>query len=121
VRRFLPAIVLACTAACDLLIPPIRDAMIPGYGAGPLDGPERDCAQSCASVAARCSARQCASGCSVAIDRLAQGEGPSVVACVAQEPRCDDRAWAHCAVRVGPYADGGPPPPPPPPGPDEEP
>ncbi len=39
-----------------------------------------------------------------------EGEGRDVVACVARaEGPCDDRAWARCAARVGPHADGGPP------------
>jgi hypothetical protein len=54
------------------------------------------------------------------LDRLAQHEGDTVLACVAvavQAPAaaCDDRTWAHCAMRIGPHADGGPPAPAPPP------
>jgi hypothetical protein len=46
-------------------------------------------------------------------DRFAQQEGDRVLACVAASAAsCDDRTWAHCATRVGPYADGGPPAPP---------
>ncbi|HXN34409.1 MAG TPA: hypothetical protein VN894_21250 [Polyangiaceae bacterium] len=50
------------------------------------------------------------------LDRLAEKEGGSVLACVAKAtPSCDDRAWAACAARVGTHAGGGPPAPPPPP------
>jgi hypothetical protein len=114
VRGVLPAIWLACLPACDLLVPPVRAAVAPSWGTTPPAGPERDCTARCASIASRCSTRQCASGCSVAVDRFVQGEGPGVVACVAAEGSCDERTWARCAVRVGPYADGGPPAPPPP-------
>ena len=50
------------------------------------------------------------------LDRLAEGEGDRVIACVAKSSQraCTDRAWAYCAARVGPHADGGPPAPPPP-------
>jgi hypothetical protein len=50
------------------------------------------------------------------MDRLAENEGDHVLACVASaKTACDDRAWARCATRIGPHADGGPPAPPPPP------
>jgi hypothetical protein len=49
------------------------------------------------------------------LDRLAEHQADHVLACVAgHEGACDDRAWAMCAARIGPHADGGPPPPPPP-------
>ena len=79
-------------------------------------GPEATCAAACATRATRCTQTQCARGCNLILDRLAENEGGRVLACVAASAAaCDDRAWARCATRVGPHADGGPPAPPPPP------
>jgi hypothetical protein len=69
-----------------------------------------------------CSPRECRRGCNLVVDRIIQREGDRVLACVAravaaaqrEAPACGDRAWARCAVLLGPYADGGPPAPPPP-------
>ncbi len=102
-------------AGCDLVVPPVRDAMSPNAAATPPPGAERDCARACATRAPRCTARECARGCNLTVDRFVEGEGEPVLGCIADGGRCDDRAWAHCATRVGPYADGGPPAPPPPP------
>jgi hypothetical protein len=69
----------------------------------------------CGERAAGCERVDCARGCNLVLDRLVEQQGSAVVACVAAtRGRCDDRAWARCAARVGPYADGGPPAPPPP-------
>jgi hypothetical protein len=58
---------------------------------------------------------QCARGCNLVLDRLAEREGDRVLACVAASAvACDDRLWSRCATRIGPHADGGPPPPAPP-------
>ncbi|MGA7123301.1 MAG: hypothetical protein WBY94_24580 [Polyangiaceae bacterium] len=79
-------------------------------------GPEKACDEACAKEALHCTRRDCSRGCNLVLDRLAEKEGASVVACVAKStPQCDDRAWAACAARIGEHADGGPPPPPPPP------
>jgi hypothetical protein len=44
------------------------------------------------------------------VDRLVEGEGNRVLACIeASTDSCGDQAWARCAVRIGPHADGGPP------------
>ena len=81
----------------------------------PPRGPEQVCADACASRAERCSRAECSRGCNLVLDRLVEHEGGHVIACVARgRGACDDRAWARCATRVGPHADGGPPAPPPP-------
>jgi hypothetical protein len=67
-----------------------------------------------------CTAKECARGCNLVLDRLVENEGDHVIACIAAgRAPCDDRAWARCATRIGPYADGGPPPPSPSEGSDE--
>jgi hypothetical protein len=105
--RNVKALVLAClllgaTAACQADAPP--------------RGPEETCAKACSARGNHhCSRSLCARGCNLVIDRLAEHEGETVLACVASATACDDRTWAHCAARVGVHADGGPPPPPPPP------
>jgi hypothetical protein len=97
----LATLALAC-AACQAESPP--------------RGPEEVCARACSAKATHCSRHECARGCNLVIDRLAENEGDTVLACVgAVRDRCDDRTWAACAVRLGPHADGGPPAPPPPP------
>jgi hypothetical protein len=115
----LPALALLvaslAAAGCDLLVPPLRDAMSPNAAATAPPGMERECTEVCAKRARRCSARECARGCNLTVDRFVEGEGEPVLGCVVEAQRCDDRAWARCATRVGPYADGGPPAPPPPP------
>jgi hypothetical protein len=101
--------------ACDLIVPAVYDVAAPGHAEVPAGGVEADCVDACAARAKACSRRDCVRGCNLAIDRLVARQGGLVVACVAEaHPRCDDRVWARCATRIGPYADGGPPPPPPP-------
>lgn len=105
-RRLVLGIVLlaglAGLSACEVEAPP--------------RGLEETCAKSCEVHASRCSKHECRRGCNLVMDRLAENEGPNVLACVAKgEGACDDKAWSHCAMRVGVHADGGPPPPPPPP------
>jgi hypothetical protein len=81
----------------------------------PPAGPEATCAKACADRAKNCGRAQCARGCNLILDRLAEHEGAGIVACVARAGgTCDERAWAHCAAWVGVHADGGPPAPPPP-------
>jgi len=81
----------------------------------PAGGPEATCARACEARATRCSQMQCARGCNLVLDRLAEREGDPVLACVAASTvACDDRLWSRCATRIGPHADGGPPPPVPP-------
>lgn len=66
----------------------------------------------CESHLAQCSTSQCARGCNLVLDRLAEHEGARVLACVSKaQSACDDPTWAKCATRIGPHADGGPPPP----------
>jgi hypothetical protein len=46
------------------------------------------------------------------MDRLAENQGDTVLACVARTTNaCDDPTWARCATLIGIHADGGPPPP----------
>jgi hypothetical protein len=79
-------------------------------------GLEATCAKSCEVRASQCSPHECHRGCNLAIDRLAEGQGDNVLACVARTKNaCDDHTWAHCATLIGVHADGGPPPPLPPP------
>jgi hypothetical protein len=91
----------------------------------PPRGPEETCTKACAGRAKQCSAHECARGCNLVLDRLAEHVGETVVRCVGGAAGsvdrwgpgptgCDDRRWARCAALVGPHADGGPPPPPPP-------
>jgi len=81
----------------------------------PPAAPEATCLRACEARASQCTRAQCLRGCTLALDRLVEREGARVVACVASSKTraCDDRAWAHCSVRVGGHADGGPPAPPP--------
>lgn len=82
----------------------------------PPRGLEATCAKSCEGRASQCSSHQCNRGCNLAIDRLAEGQGDNVLACVARTRQsCDDHTWARCATLIGVHADGGPPAPPPPP------
>jgi len=82
----------------------------------PPRGPEATCTKACAARAPSCSARECARGCNLVLDRLVEREGGHVLACIARgrpsTPSCDDRAWARCAALTGPHVDGGPPAPP---------
>ena len=59
-----------------------------------------------------CDEAACARGCDLASDRVVERQDSLVRACVkrvaTKHARCDDAVWATCAVRVGPYADGGP-------------
>ncbi len=99
-NRLALAASLALVCACNTAAPP--------------RGPEETCARSCEARAAKCTDRECGRGCNLVLDRLAEHEGDRVVACVARAGApCNDRAWARCAARVGPHADGGPPAPPP--------
>ncbi len=100
-NRLALAVSLGVVIACNSVSPP--------------RGPEETCARSCAAHAGNCSERECWRGCNLVLDRLAEHEGDRVVACIAKAgTSCNDRAWAFCAARVGPHADGGPPAPPPP-------
>lgn len=81
----------------------------------PPTGPESVCASACRSRVSVCRPQGCWRGCNLILDRLAENEGENVIACVAQTAKvCDNRAWSHCAARIGIHADGGPPAPPPP-------
>jgi hypothetical protein len=95
----------------------------------PVPGREARCAERCRARAGFCTEKQCARGCRFVLDRLVEKEGEQVIACVvrlsstvARSPRgagvdpCGDPVFAECAVRSGPYADGGPAPPRPPSG-----
>jgi hypothetical protein len=76
----------------------------------PPGGPEATCFKACTDRATNCRRSQCARGCNLILDRLAEHEGAGVIACVARvSGPCDDRAWAQCGARVGAHADGGPP------------
>jgi hypothetical protein len=100
VKRVL-AISFVCAAACNAETPP--------------RGPEDTCAKACETLVENCSASQCARGCNLVLDRLVEHEGGRVLACVSKAGTAsDDRAWARCATRIGPHADGGPPAPLPP-------
>ncbi len=72
--------------------------------------PDDACAATCQARIPRCGVAGCTRGCSLALDRLVEGEGDDVLACVERSPAaCDDWLWAGCAARVGAHADGGPP------------
>lgn len=81
----------------------------------PRNRPEVRCADACSVQAkARCSSVECERGCLFVLDRLVEREQSTVLACISSgNGPCDDRAWAECAARVGPHADGGPAAPPP--------
>jgi hypothetical protein len=101
-HRVLTGLVLLGLAACQAESPP--------------RGIEATCAKSCEVRASQCSSHQCNRGCNLAIDRLAEGQGDKVLACVVRnKSACDDRTWARCATLIGIHADGGPPAPLPPP------
>ncbi len=81
----------------------------------PIGKTETKCVDDCKMHASKnCDDDSCARGCRFILDRLVEHEGHNVVACVAQDSKCDDPVWADCAAKIGPHADGGPPPPPPP-------
>jgi len=104
-RSLLP---LLCVGLPLLGLPACHAASAPG-------GSEATCTRACEADAKGCSPSQCARGCNLVLDRLAESEGGHVLACVAASTTaCDDRVWSRCAIRVGPHADGGPPPPAPP-------
>jgi hypothetical protein len=102
VRWVTVAVSLLVVSACNSTSPP--------------SGPEATCAQACAAHAPHCDSLSCGRGCNLVLDRLAEGEGDRVIACVAKnkDHACNDRAWAYCAARIGVHADGGPPAPAPP-------
>ena len=66
-----------------------------------------------------CDESACTRGCGLVSDRIAETQDAVVRSCVqrvaTKHARCDERVWATCGVRVGPYVDGGPPAPTPPP------
>ncbi|HEY3816110.1 MAG TPA: hypothetical protein VGL81_03010 [Polyangiaceae bacterium] len=79
-------------------------------------GLEATCAKSCEVRASQCSPHQCRLGCNLVMDRLAESQGDTVLACVSRATKaCDQFTWSRCATLIGVHADGGPPPPPPPP------
>jgi hypothetical protein len=103
VRSLFAAALGAALAACQVESPP--------------RGLEATCAKACEVRASQCTAHECRRGCNLVVDRLAENEGDVVLACISSaKASCDDGAWAHCATRIGPHADGGPPAPPPPKG-----
>ena len=105
VKSFLGGALLLTAGACATFAHEVpRDD-------GPAAGPEATCTKRCTS-AGLCSTQACTRGCNLVLDRLVEHEGDRVLACVAEAGHgCNDRAWARCAARVGPHADGGPPPP----------
>lgn len=72
--------------------------------------PEAHCTEQCVARAqSRCSERECSRGCAFIIDRIVEHQDDNVLACVAGgQGRCDDRAFAECAAKIGIHADGGP-------------
>lgn len=82
----------------------------------PPTTPEAACVRRCQYSVKKCTEVDCERGCALVLDKLVEGEGERVFACLAQAARkhCDDRVWAYCGVRTGVFVDGGPPPPPPP-------
>ncbi len=81
-----------------------------GLGARAPSLPDEACAASCARRIPRCGEAACARGCQLALDRLVEHEGETVLACVERShDACDDWLWADCAAHVGPHEDGGPP------------
>jgi hypothetical protein len=101
-RLVLGGALLVGLAACQVESPP--------------HGIEETCAKGCEVRASQCSPHQCNRGCNLVMDRLAESQGDTVLACVARATKaCDDRTWARCATLVGPHVDGGPPAPRPPP------
>jgi hypothetical protein len=74
----------------------------------PAAGLEAWCADTCVASAHACDAPKCAHGCRLLLDKLVEREGGRVLACVAKASACDDATFAECAVRSGPYVDGGP-------------
>ena len=86
----------------------------------PADGPQANCVQACARMQIpSCNEVACTRGCNLVSDRVVERQDAPVLACVQllanKHARCDERVWATCAPRVGPYLDGGPPAPIPPP------
>jgi hypothetical protein len=103
------ALVFAFAAACSVFV---REVPVDH---APPTGVERSCVRECARRVPICSESRCARGCNLVLDRLAEREGPRVVACMAaRHGECDDWAWSRCAAWIGDHADGGPPPPAPP-------
>ncbi len=80
----------------------------------PTGRPEEACQISCHERDKNCKEAECERGCLFVLDRLVNLEGNRIIDCVAKRKLCDDRSWAECAARTGPFTDGGPPGPPPP-------
>jgi len=101
---------IAAVAALACSIALSSSACAPGGAAGPQGRAEATCQAECARGAGKtCDEHGCDRGCRFILDRLVERKGPHVIACVARARACDDEAWADCAARVGPHADGGPP------------
>jgi hypothetical protein len=113
VARAARRVVSSCRQpAADLALATIVLAGIACDAHAPPHGVEETCAFACAAKAPECTFAECQRGCNLALDRLVEGETSGVLTCVVRQiDSCGDRVWAHCAARVGPYADGGPPPP----------
>lgn len=102
-RSFVPLVLLSVMAmglACRAVSPTAR--------------PEEACQITCHERDKNCSASDCERGCLFVLDRLVNLEGNRIIDCVGKRKLCDDRSWAECAARTGPFVDGGPPAPPPP-------
>lgn len=81
----------------------------------PTGRPEEACQITCRERAKKtCQESDCERGCLFVLDRLVNLEGNRIIDCVSKRKLCDDRSWAECAARTGPFVDGGPPAPPPP-------
>jgi hypothetical protein len=73
----------------------------------PNETPEDTCIDQCRAQLSQCSGTECERGCALMRDRIAEQHTAPVLACMKPKTQCADSAWAACAVRLGPYADGG--------------
>lgn len=65
------------------------------------------CVETCEQELSQCTQVECQRGCTLMLDRTRENQTQSVLACMKAERSCSDAKFASCAVRVGPFADGG--------------
>ena len=96
-----------------LMVMPVALVLLAGCPEEPRERPDVACADVCKKRLLGCSEHQCDRGCAFILDRIVEREQDTVLQCMVNTRGCDDEQWAHCAVRVGAHADGGPDVPPP--------
>jgi hypothetical protein len=81
-----------------------------GTGCRALDATNHvdlSCLDACRAELPSCERVECERGCTLMVDRIAENQSNAVLACMKRAKTCSDSEFAACAVRVGPFADGG--------------